>query len=54
MRRWQCRYCNHVYDESLGDPENKIEPGTSFELLPDDWFCPDCFATKDDYDLIDE
>jgi rubredoxin len=54
MRKWRCLYCNHVYDEALGDPANKIPVGTPYEELPDDWFCPDCFASKDDYELISE
>jgi len=54
MRRWQCRFCNHVYDESLGDPDNGIEPGTALQDVPEDWFCPDCGAGKDDYDLIED
>lgn len=54
MRRWQCRFCNHIYDESEGDPDNSIGPGTPLEDLPDSWCCPDCGASKADYDLIDE
>jgi len=54
MRKWQCRFCSHVYDEALGDPANNVAPGTLLEQLPDDWFCPDCFASKDDYDPIAE
>lgn len=54
MQKWQCRFCTHVYDESEGDPDNGIEPGTKFEDLPDEWFCPDCGALKEDYDLIDD
>lgn len=54
MRKWQCRFCSHVYDESEGDPDNDIPAGTPFEQIPDDWFCPDCGATKEDYDLIED
>lgn len=53
MRKWKCRYCSHVYDETAGDPETGITPGTSFEDIPDDWICPDCGAVKDDYDLLE-
>lgn len=53
-KKWQCRFCTHIYDEALGDPENGIEPGTTFEDIPEDWFCPDCGAMKEDYDLIEE
>ena len=54
MRKWQCRFCSHIYDEAEGDPENGVPAGTSMEDVPEDWFCPDCGATKEDYDLIDE
>lgn len=53
MRRYQCRYCSHIYDERLGDPDSGIAPGTRFEDIPDDWMCPECGAAKDDYDLIE-
>ncbi|MFO7911998.1 MAG: rubredoxin [Desulfotignum sp.] len=29
---------------------NGIKPGTAFEDLPDDWTCPICGASKDDFD----
>ncbi|NHN39015.1 rubredoxin [Pseudomaricurvus alcaniphilus] len=54
MRKWQCRFCSHVYDEAEGDPDNDIPPGTRFEDLPEDWYCPDCGAAKEDYDLIED
>jgi rubredoxin len=53
MRIWQCNYCSHIYNEALGDPSNGIAPGTRFEDIPDDWLCPDCGATKADYQLVD-
>lgn len=53
-RRYQCRYCSHVYDEALGDPDTGLKPGTRYEDIPADWQCPECGATKDDYDLIED
>lgn len=50
-KRYRCRYCSHVYDEALGDPDSGIAPGTRFEDIPDDWICPECGAAKSDYDL---
>ncbi len=32
---------------------NSIPPGTAFEDLPDEWVCPICYATKDQFDLLD-
>ena len=36
MEKYICTVCDYVYDPELGDPENGIEPGTSFEDLPED------------------
>jgi len=41
--------CGYVYDPALGDPENGIKAGTSFESLPEDWVCPLCGASKADF-----
>ncbi|MBW2171436.1 MAG: rubredoxin [Deltaproteobacteria bacterium] len=30
--------------------ENGVDPGTKFEDLPDDWTCPICDATKDQFE----
>ena len=40
MEKYICTVCDYVYDPELGDPENGIETGTSFEDLPEDWVCP--------------
>lgn len=53
MRRYKCKYCDHVYDEARGDPEGGIPPGTRFEDIPDDWMCPACGAEKGDYELVE-
>jgi rubredoxin len=52
MKKWQCRYCSFVYDEKLGLPSEGIPPGTPLSDIPDDWMCPDCGATKEDFDLM--
>lgn len=53
MRRFQCPYCSHIYDERLGDPDSGIAPGTRWEDIPDSWTCPQCGAAKSDYHLMD-
>lgn len=50
MKRYVCVVCGYVYDPDKGDPDNGIEPGTSFEKLPDDWVCPVCGAGKDQFE----
>ncbi|MDN5939574.1 MAG: rubredoxin [Salinisphaera sp.] len=52
FRRYQCRFCAHIYDEAEGDPDSGIAPGTRFADIPDDWYCPECGAGKADYELI--
>lgn len=53
MKKYECVVCGYVYDPEEGDPDNGIEPGTPFEDLPDDWICPDCGASKDDFEPLD-
>lgn len=50
MDKYVCVVCGYVYDPAEGDPDNSIEPGTSFEDIPDDWTCPVCGATKDQFE----
>ncbi len=49
MKKYECDACAYVYDPEKGDAENGIEPGTSFEDLPDDWVCPVCGVGKDEF-----
>ena len=47
MDKWECTACGYIYDPERGDPENGIDPGTSFEDLPEDWVCPQCGVSKE-------
>jgi rubredoxin len=53
VRKYKCRFYSHIYAEASGDPETGIAPGTRFEDIPEDWCCPECGATKADYELAD-
>jgi rubredoxin len=46
MDKYRCTICDYIYDPELGDPGNGVNPGTSFDALPDDWVCPVCGAEK--------
>jgi rubredoxin len=46
---YQCSHCFTVYDETLGEPENNITAGTSFETLPDSYCCSLCEAGKEEF-----
>lgn len=50
MQNYTCTICGYVYDPDQGDPDSGIEPGTSFEELPEDWVCPVCGAGKEDFE----
>lgn len=47
-KRW-CEVCEYIYDPAFGDPDSGIAPGTPFESIPDDWYCPECGARKGDF-----
>ena len=53
-RRYRCLQCEHIYDPAEGDPASGIPGGTPFEDLPDEWMCPDCGATKADFEPLDD
>ncbi len=50
-RVWQCMLCAFVYDEARGMPEEGIAPGTPWEDVPESWYCPDCSASKSDFQM---
>ncbi len=52
MKQYQCIVCGYIYDPDEGDPDNGIEAGTSFVDLPDDWVCPECGATKEEFEPL--
>ncbi len=54
MEKYKCLMCGYIYDPAVGDTDNGVEPGTSFEDIPDSWTCPDCGAGKDDFEPVEE
>ena len=48
-----CSVCHYTYDPAVGDTDNGIAPGTSFEEIPDDWVCPICGSGKDSFETVD-
>lgn len=48
-RKFLCELCAFVYDEAQGLPDEGIAPGTRWEDVPENWKCPDCSATKNDF-----
>lgn len=50
-RIWQCMLCAFVYDEAKGMPDEGIAPGTPWEDVPETWYCPDCSASKSEFQM---
>ena len=49
MKKYVCGICGYVYDPAKGDSDSGTPRGTLFEELPDDWTCPVCGASKDEF-----
>jgi len=49
---WMCLICGWIYNEGVGDVDSGIMPGTRWEDIPEDWKCPECGATKSDFEMI--
>lgn len=43
MKRYVCSVCGYVYDPAEND-------NVPFESLPEDWVCPLCGVTKDNFE----
>ena len=52
MAKYECSVCGYIYDPEKGDPESGVNPGTPFENLSDDWVCPICGASKDEFEEL--
>lgn len=53
MKKYRCDICGYIYDPAIGDPDSDVAAGTSFDDIPDDWVCPECGASKDDFSVVD-
>jgi rubredoxin len=53
MKTWECIICGFIYDESEGIPEDGIAPGTPWEMVPEDWACPECGVSKADFSMVE-
>lgn len=54
MKKYICTVCDYIYDPKVGDEDSGILAGTAFEDIPDDWSCPDCGASKEDFIPLQE
>ncbi|MBB6631614.1 rubredoxin [Clostridium algidicarnis] len=53
MQKYICIVCGYVYDPEIGDEDNGVAPGTSFENVPEDWVCPLCGVGKDQFEVTE-
>ena len=53
MKKYMCLICGFIYDEEKGWPDDGIPPGTPWDKVPPTWTCPECGATKDDFEMIE-
>lgn len=49
MPKMICEVCGWVYDPAQGHPPDKIQPGTPWDRVPEDFVCPECGAGKDSF-----
>jgi rubredoxin len=52
--RMECGVCWSVYDPAEGDAQGRVEPGTPFANLPEDWRCPTCDALPGKFMRLDD
>ncbi|MDA9129353.1 rubredoxin [Candidatus Gracilibacteria bacterium] len=52
--RFLCVNCSYMYDESLGDVHEDIDPGTSIDAIDEDILCPGCEGSFDDFAPIED
>lgn len=54
MKKHMCLQCGLIYDEAEGWPEDGIPAGTKWADVPMNWRCPECGATKDDFEMVEQ
>lgn len=53
VKKWQCIVCGWIYDEAEGCEEEGIPPGTKWEDVPEDFVCPECGVSKEDFEMLE-
>jgi rubredoxin len=52
LRQYRCLNCGEVFDEAMGNPHLGVAPSTRWDVLPEDWVCPQCGSDKRDFEAI--
>lgn len=50
MKSYVCLVCGYIYDPAEGDPDNGVKSGTLFQNIPENWVCPVCGVSKDQFE----
>lgn len=50
MSKYVCTICGYVYDEAEGEASADIAAGTVWADVPEDFECPLCGASKDQFE----
>jgi rubredoxin-NAD+ reductase len=53
VKIWQCLVCGLIYEETKGWPDDGIAAGTRWEDVPADWACPECGASKAEFEMVE-
>ena len=54
MKKHECISCGYIFNTEVENPEFGIKPPHDFENLPEDWVCPDCGASKNEFRICKE
>ena len=52
-KEYLCVVCGFVYSEAAGLPEEGFVPGTRWADIPDSWVCPECGASKEEFEMVE-
>jgi rubredoxin len=52
LAKWECQVCGFVYDEAAGLPDEGLAPRTRWADVLDTWGCPECGATKGEFEMV--
>jgi len=52
-KKYLCLLCGFIYDEEYGWPDDGVAAGTRWEDVSEEWLCPDCGATKEDFEMVE-
>lgn len=52
--RFLCTNCGYIYDESLGEESDGIDPGTCIEEMNEENHCPMCGESFDEFSPIED